>query len=449
MKRLLLLGILGFFLLVMLMPYTSQAVPSYARQVKKPCTGCHTIWPNLNQYGRQFKVKAYTDVSQEWEMINKDNMNLTTTMPLSARVLYYPLVREDNNNPNGPMGTFAGPNDGTNKTGQSSTNLNQVSVFIASRIFDYGGVFTAAEADGFNGTFAVPTVKAAFQYPLGEGNTIGLVAFTGLAASADPFNSLGGRDRDLSFDKESLPWVLSTGWTFNFWSGNNIGEVVHGYFLGNRLYAALGVMRGGAPDDASGGALTGKNTTDPNDMYSRIAWDQKLPNGAITFGAAYYDGTQRIVTPTMYDSKVKRTYVDLSLEQNYGEDHIVEVQALYGSGEDKNVFGGSEDRKFDGFYVQGSYFYDRRYGVVASINDIKFKNAQTADFTGFPPNVGLGLTNAFGADKIDSWLVGVTFMPWLNTKLGVQYVNTKTKFVSGVSADTTDKISRVVLDILF
>src|SRR5574337_1768481 len=228
-KTIILGGVLVLFLAVMLMPYESQAVPSYARQVKKPCTACHTIWANLNQYGRQFKVKAYTDTHQDWEMINKDNMNLPTIAPFSTRVVLEPWVRD------------------SQAAGVASTSdVGQVAIFMAGRVFDYAGVFTSAEADGFGstgGTFSIPTVKVAFQYPLGEGNTLGLVAFAGLAASADPFNSLGGRDRDLLFD-DGTPFILNTGWTSNFWSSHNLGEVLHGYFIGNRLYAAVGVMRG-------------------------------------------------------------------------------------------------------------------------------------------------------------------------------------------------------------
>ncbi len=53
-------------------------------------------------------------------------------------------------------------------------------------------------------------------------------------------------------------------------------------------------------------------------------------------------------------------------------------------------------------------------------------------------------------DKIDSWLASVNFLPWLNTKFAIQYVNTKTTFVdSDVEPDVTDKITRVVLDMLF
>jgi hypothetical protein len=434
MKKGLLFGVLVLFALVFIMPYQSQAVPSFARQVKKPCTACHTVWGNLNQYGRQFKVKAYTDVNQDWEMINKDNMNLMTISPFSTRVVLEPWVRD--NAPGTPPGST---------TPGSTSDVNQVAIFMASRIFDYAGVFTSAEADGFASSstkFDIPTVKVAFQYPLGEGNTIGLVSFAGLAASADPFNAIGGRDRDLIFD-DGTPFILNTGWTFNFWSASNLGEVLHGYFLGNRLYAAVGVMRGGDSTEGTltNGVLVNDQKSDPNDMYARIAWDQKLPNGAITFGVVNYNGTQRILDVSSnpaFDSTVKRTYVDLSLEQNYGEDHIVEVQALYGGGKDDNVFNGGEERKFSGSWVQADYYYERTYGVIAAINTIKYKDVALSDQT---------LTGLVPIDKQNQWIVGLNYLPWLNTKLAIQQSSTKTTNLDGTSS--TDRISRVILDVLF
>lgn len=435
-------------------PFSANAVPSYARQLGKPCTACHTMWPNLNQYGRQFKVKAYTDVDPQWEMINKDNMNMMKTFPVSARVLMYPQIREDNSNPSAPAGTALG----TPNKGQEGTNFDQVALFLATRFSDYAGIFTAAEADSdatTNATFVVPTLKVAFQMPLGgggggagesstQGGTLGLVAFKGISTSADPFNSLGGRDRDLSWQAESAPFILDSGWTFKSDNGDNVGAVVHGYFIGYRLYAAIGTMRGGTADNVATG--TNQASTDPNDFYYRIAWDQKLPNGAVTIGAQYYDGKQRItmipgglgLLPAPYDTKVKRSYIDLSLEQNFGEDHLFEVQALFGNGKETNVFGGDEERKFKGSYVQASYFYDRQYGVVASVNGVKYQDGLITEPDG-----------SSGVDKKEAWLVSVDYLPWLNAKLALQYANTKTTWLDPLIGDQTDKITRVVMDIMF
>jgi hypothetical protein len=127
----------------------------------------------------------------------------------------------------------------------------------------------------------------------------------------------------------------------------------------------------------------------------------------------------------------------LSLEQNFGEDHLFELQALVGNGEEKNIFGGDEQRKFSGSYIEGSYFYDRTIGFVVALNTIKFKDVIDTDVTGHE-------------DTIDSTLVSVNYLPWLNTKLALQYVTAKTKFVDpDVEPDQTNKISRIVFDVAF
>jgi hypothetical protein len=46
-------GLLGF-------ATRARAVPSFARQTGLPCMTCHTIWPELKPFGRQFKLKGYT-----------------------------------------------------------------------------------------------------------------------------------------------------------------------------------------------------------------------------------------------------------------------------------------------------------------------------------------------------------------------------------------------------
>lgn len=39
---------------------TAAAVPSFGRQTGMQCAGCHTVFPELNSFGRQFKLRAYT-----------------------------------------------------------------------------------------------------------------------------------------------------------------------------------------------------------------------------------------------------------------------------------------------------------------------------------------------------------------------------------------------------
>jgi hypothetical protein len=52
-------GLLAAAVLV-LAPATSRALPSFARQMNMQCIMCHTAFPELNSFGRQFKLSGYT-----------------------------------------------------------------------------------------------------------------------------------------------------------------------------------------------------------------------------------------------------------------------------------------------------------------------------------------------------------------------------------------------------
>ncbi len=51
--------ILVFFLLLLLVPATAEAVPFFARRIGRDCTYCHTLVPKLNETGRIFRANGY------------------------------------------------------------------------------------------------------------------------------------------------------------------------------------------------------------------------------------------------------------------------------------------------------------------------------------------------------------------------------------------------------
>lgn len=390
-------------LMVTLLPEEAQAVPSFARQIQKPCSACHTIWPNLNQAGRQFKVKAYTDVSPEWKLIKKDGLDLLTVLPVSLRVISYPYYTEKRA-------------DGVTASNTTDyTNIPEaIEMFFSSRINENLGFFSeVAWVPTENKDAELQIAKLAFQHPIGKGDTLGLVLFKGVAVSADPFNSFGGRDRTMIYDRKA--GILAQGFDFKMLDDNQ-ALVAHGYFLGNRLYGAIGAMRGKGN--------TGGTVADPIDGYFRLAWDQKLPDGAVTFGAAHYTGKQRVVT---YDSKVKRTYVDVSLEQNFGEDHLLEIQALYGTGDEENVDGANLKKELNGFYLEGDYFFQKKIGVIAAYDLVNYKKHTV--------------------DKERTWVIGARYIPWPNVKVALQFENVRTDPTTGPIE--TEKVLRTVVDIAF
>lgn len=67
---------------------TASAVPSFARQMGMPCSGCHTQFPKLNAFGRQFKLGGYTMTAAKQITATDSNDNetlgLTDVPPISV-----------------------------------------------------------------------------------------------------------------------------------------------------------------------------------------------------------------------------------------------------------------------------------------------------------------------------------------------------------------------------
>ncbi len=69
----------------------TKAVPSFARQTGLDCSNCHIAFPQLNPFGRQFKLSGYTLTTAETIESKSDDKNGSTTylsllknLPLSA-----------------------------------------------------------------------------------------------------------------------------------------------------------------------------------------------------------------------------------------------------------------------------------------------------------------------------------------------------------------------------
>ena len=77
------------FTIALLVIFSSenQAIPSFARQTNLPCSSCHTIFPELNAFGRLFKLNGYTLVGTETIQVSdtSDNvsLNLVKIPPVS------------------------------------------------------------------------------------------------------------------------------------------------------------------------------------------------------------------------------------------------------------------------------------------------------------------------------------------------------------------------------
>jgi hypothetical protein len=98
---------------LLLAPKSGFAVPSYARQVNVSCIVCHTEFPVLTEFGRQFKLSGYTMSTEQ------------TRVPPLAVMLQPSYTHTSAGQPGG-----AAPGFGDN----NNTALTQASIFYAGRL---------------------------------------------------------------------------------------------------------------------------------------------------------------------------------------------------------------------------------------------------------------------------------------------------------------------------
>src|SRR5664279_6554542 len=63
-KLILLSSMITFCILLLVAANTSHAVPAFSRAHKVECTTCHTIYPELNEYGEAFLKNSYVYVGK-------------------------------------------------------------------------------------------------------------------------------------------------------------------------------------------------------------------------------------------------------------------------------------------------------------------------------------------------------------------------------------------------
>lgn len=115
---------------LLLKPQSAAAVPSFAMQTGQPCAACHTAFPELTPFGREFKLHGYTAGG---------GLTITQAPPIAAMI-------------QGPQFEHFAKNLDAPPTGDTHTNnnvvLNQASLFYGGQIYGNLGAFIQGTYDG-------------------------------------------------------------------------------------------------------------------------------------------------------------------------------------------------------------------------------------------------------------------------------------------------------------
>src|SRR5664279_276351 len=107
-----------FFTGLALFPSVALAVPSFARQTGMNCAACHTSFPELTPFGREFKLNGYT-------------LGERQLVPLAA-MMQFSVTNIAKNHDNTGARIMPREND---------PQFDVLGIFLAGKLSDYAGMF--------------------------------------------------------------------------------------------------------------------------------------------------------------------------------------------------------------------------------------------------------------------------------------------------------------------
>lgn len=410
------LTLLAACLFAVALPGNALAVPSFARQTGLACEACHTVFPQLTPFGRVFKAGGYTlsnaSKVQDIDRIKHYLMSLSDTPPLSVMVI-------------ASASSMSKAND-TDSSKTSTDFPQQLSLFYSGAITDNLGAFIQATYDDQGGKFGMDNADIRYA----DVATIhGHDLIYGLSLNNNPtvqdlWNSTPAWGQPF-LTSAVMQGPAAASRIEGSMAQSVVGLSVYG-FLDQSIYAEVGVYR-----SALQGASVAQNASSTNDVvtgvasYWRLAYERNWGQNSWEFGtfgleAALHNPTTIAGAAINQSLQLGPTdrFLDIGIDSQYqfiDDDNQITVvgrairenqrlDATYPMGLADN-----RSNYLDTMNVAASYYWRRKLGATLGF----FALDGSRDATYFGSQNGR---------PDSSWLnAEVSYLPWLNVKLGLQY----------------------------
>lgn len=416
----------------------SHAVPSYARQTGMACAACHTVFPELTPFGREFKLNGYVldNMKQVTGIDTSANQTLAlNSIPPLSLMLQVSYTRTNKALPDSVV-TGALAKDGDMLFPQ------QVSFFYAGKIAEGLGAFVQLTYDGAEDHFGFDNtdIRYAHHWSFGGPNGNDHSLILGLTLNnnptvQDPWNTTPAWGFPYSLSSTAPGPITSAKIDSGAGGfGQSVGGLGIYAWLDDHFYAEItdytSAITGGAhPLDS-----TQANVVHALAPYWRLAYEQRWDRHSLEVGAygltahAQPGNGKALSGPT-------DKYRDAALDAQYqfiGEDHLFtalatyidERQTLDASASVQDGLAANIDNNLKTLKLTGEYYYKRKIGGSIGYFDIR----GSSDSLLYAAAAVTGSAN-FSPDT-DGYILEVNYLPWLNTKLQLQYTG-YTKFNGG------------------
>ncbi|MFO1465467.1 MAG: hypothetical protein U1F35_03345 [Steroidobacteraceae bacterium] len=425
---------LSILLLQFLAVRPACAVPSFARQTGMACEACHTVFPELNHYGRMFKASGYTlDDLKPVEDItaNRQQMlSLTELPPISLMVqasetwLSKQIPDSVDINGHAQNGTVALP--------------QQISLFYAGKIAPRIGAFIQLTYGNDSGTFGMDNVDLRYANDVVLPNEQSLlygVTINNNPTVQDLWNSTPAFGFPFAASNANVSPLAAA--QIDGTLGQDVAGVSAYLMWRESLYGEIGLYRSakqGAANPITGaaGPLDGSisNIVRGTAPYFRVAYEYQWGRHSLEvgmYGARFrlQPGGGDPTAPAPW-SGLLNEFKDVAQDFQYqyiAEDHLF---TLAGTRIHENMRldasvenGGAANARDDltTWRLTGTYYFRRKIGGSLQV----FSTTGSMDAALYPAGDPGVVVSANGRPDTRGFMAELNYMPWLNTKLSLQY----------------------------
>ncbi len=394
----------------------ANAVPSFARQTGMACAACHTMFPELTAFGRQFKLDGYTMAPTPQitggEGKAASSLQISATAPLS--VMFQTSYTTTKGSPQSQQGTL-----------ENFQFPQQFSLFYAGEITPHMGAFIQVTHTDNSGGFAMDNseIRYADHFAPGKGDLLlGIVANNNPSMSdvwqttpvwGYPFQSPLGYEKPLSWSLgQSVGGIgayalYDSNWYAEVMFYKTMGSGGQDTALASAPWSTIPVPAGGTPPGAAVGGWA---------PYARLAYTNTFGQNTLEVGAfgmhtRLYDTGTGTSGPTDAFTDLA---IDAQYERPFGDDSIV-VRAV--AAHEKISLDGyrvavptQPDASFRVFNLNGSYHFGSDKLVSAAYVRTTGDAADAATYAA-------GLRTGTKAAVLEA-----AYYPWENVRLSAQYV---------------------------
>lgn len=402
----------GLLALLCVPSRNAQATASFSRQTGLPCSTCHTTFPELTAFGRDFKLNGYTlsagkEVKEKAEK-KESGLSILENLPLSINL----------------RGSFTQTGNKQPGTRNSNTELpQQVNLWFAGKLSEHIGSYTQMTYNVQANHFSFDNSDF-FRYARQT-----KLAGKDLNWGIDGNNNPTFEDLWQSTPAYGFPWAapdaVVSPVAATLIDGTLGGDVVGlgGYAMwNNHLYGDVTLYRtqhigGSQPATGVGFAHNIKNVA----PYWRFAWQGSKGDNFLEFGTYGIHANSHPGAVSGPTDNFTDTAVDMTYERKLWKGDLLTVHStfIYEKQDLNATFraGGASRPGHDlrTFRLDAGYHFGNRFTLTAG----PFFTSGTADALLYPAAAVTGSAN--GKPNNTGYIAQVAWWAVQNIEIGVQY----------------------------